>query len=190
MKKDLGVQPAIYPMPVVMIATYDENEKVDVMNMAWGGICANNMVALNIREIRKTVKNMKLTNAFTLAIADVEHVAEADYFGIVSGNTVEDKFEKTGLHAIKSEKVNAPIIEEFPVTLECEVVAFEKTVYGHRVLGKIINVMADEKVLDENSKIDVTKLNALIFDQCRNDYYTTGKKIASAWNVGKKFNTK
>lgn len=190
MKKDLGIQPAIYPMPVIMIATYDKKEKVDVMNMAWGGICSNNMVALNIRETRKTVKNMKLTNAFTLAIADAEHVAEADYFGMASGNTVEDKFERTGLHATKSTRVNAPIIEEFPVTLECEVVAFENTVYGHRVLGKIVNVMVDEKVLDENLKIDVTKLNALIFDQSNNNYYITGKKVATAWNAGKKFMNK
>ena len=114
MKKELGVKPYLFPMPVLMIATYDQEGKVDVMNMAWGGICAENMVALNIDEDHKTAKNIKEKMAFTLSIADVDHLAEADFFGIATGNKMEDKFQRSGLHAVKSDKVDAPIVEEFP----------------------------------------------------------------------------
>lgn len=184
MKKDLGVKPYLFPMPVLMIATYDEDGKVDVMNMAWGGICANNMVSLNIGERHKTSKNIKNRKAFTLSIADIPHLEAADYFGIASGNTTSDKFERSGLHAVASNKVDAPIIEEFPITLECKVVEDKDEVYGHHVLGEIVNVLADESVLDENGKVDPSKLNAFIFDQFQNGYYAIGEKVGQAWNSG------
>ena len=120
MKKDLGVKPYTFPMPVLMIATYGANGTVDVMNMAWGGVCAENMVALNIDEDHKTAENIKARGAFTLSIADIPHIKEADFFGIATGNKMADKFERTGYHAAKSAHVNAPIIEEFPVVMECE----------------------------------------------------------------------
>ena len=122
MKKDLGVKPYTFPMPVLMIATYGENDKVDVMNMAWGGVCASNMVALNIDEDHKTTQNIKERMAFTLSVADIDHLEESDFFGIASGNKMEDKFERTGMHAVRSDKVDAPVIEEYPLTLECKVV--------------------------------------------------------------------
>ena len=117
MKKDLGVKPYTFPMPVLMIATYGENDKVDVMNMAWGGVCASNMVALNIDEDHKTTENIKERMAFTLSVADIDHLEESDFFGIASGNKMEDKFERTGMHAVRSDKVDAPVIEEYPLTL-------------------------------------------------------------------------
>ncbi|WP_294581817.1 flavin reductase family protein [uncultured Thomasclavelia sp.] len=187
MLKDLGVSPFVFPMPVLMIATYDENDKVDVMNMAWGGICANNMVALNIGERHKTSKNIKLRQAFTLSIADIDHLDESDFFGIASGNNMEDKFERTKMTAVKSDKVDAPVITEYPLTLECKVVECQNTVYGFRVLGEIVNVLADEKVLDEKGKVDPTKLNAFVFDQFQNGYYAIGEKVGQAWDNGKKF---
>lgn len=187
MLKDLGVNPFVFPMPVLMIATYDENDKVDVMNMAWGGICANNMVALNIGERHKTSKNIKLRQAFTLSIADIDHLDESDFFGIASGNNMEDKFERTKMTAVKSDKVDAPVITEYPLTLECKVVECQNTVYGFRVLGEIVNVLADEKVLDEKGKVDPTKLNAFVFDQFQNGYYAIGEKVGQAWDNGKKF---
>ena len=101
-------------MPVLMIATYGENDKVDVMNMAWGGVCASNMVALNIDEDHKTTQNIKERMAFTLSVADIDHLEESDFFGIASGNKMEDKFERTGMHAVRSDKVDAPVIEEYP----------------------------------------------------------------------------
>ena len=190
-KKDLGVKPYVFPMPVLMIATYGENDKVDVMNMAWGGICDDNMVALNISEDHQTADNIKKRMAFTLSIADIDHLAESDYFGTVSGRNVEDKFERTGMHAVKSARVDAPIILDYPLTLECKVVELEHTVNGgFRVLGEILNVIVDSKVLDENGNVDPTKLNAFVFDQFQNGYYKIGEKVGQAWNSGKKFMNK
>lgn len=187
MKKDLGVNPFTFPMPVLMIATYGENDKVDVMNMAWGGVCAENMVALNLSEDHKTTKNIEERKAFTLSIADMEHLEESDFFGIASGNKMEDKFARTGMHAIKSKNVDAPIIDEYPLTLECKVVEMQHQPYGLRVLGEIVNVVADEKVLDEKGKVDASKLNAFVFDQFRNGYYKVGEKVGQAWNSGMKY---
>ena len=184
MKKDLGVHPYLFPMPVLMIATYDENEKVDVMNMAWGGICAENMVALNIDEDHKTMKNIRKRMAFTLSIADVPHLKEADFFGIATGNTMEDKFERSRLTAVKSGRVDAPVVEEFPLTLECKVVEIQNDCGHNRVVGEIVNVLADERVLDAKGKVDPVKLNAFIFDQFQNGYYAVGEKVGQAWQSG------
>ncbi|MDE6758433.1 MAG: flavin reductase family protein [Clostridia bacterium] len=187
MLKDLGVKPYTFPMPVLMISTYNEDGSVDVMNMAWGGVCAENMVALNIDEDHKTAENIKRTGAFTLSIADVDHIEEADFFGIATANKMKDKFQRSGLRAVKSERVNAPIVEDFPLTLECKVVECQNTVYGFRVLGEILNTLADEKVLDERGKVDPTKLNAFVFDQFQSGYYAIGEKVGQAWRSGAKY---
>ena len=184
MKKNLGVNPYLFPMPVLMIATYGENDTVDVMNMAWGGICAENMVALNITETHRTAQNIKERGAFTISIADVPHIEAADFFGIASGNAMPDKFERSGLHAVKSDRVDAPVVEEFPVTLECKVAEIRRDKFGFRVVGEIVNVLADDRVLDENGKIDPLRLNAFVFDQFQNGYYGIGKKVGQAWNSG------
>ena len=128
------------------------------------------------------------SKAFTVALADEAHVDVADFFGIASGNRIDDKFERTGYHAVKSDKVNAPIIEEFPVVMECELLEHLKDEYISAIVGKIVNVKANEEVLDEKGKVDVTKLHALMFDQFRNGYYSTGEKVAQAWNAGKDIN--
>ena len=184
MKKDLGVKPYLFPMPVLMIATYGDDGTVDVMNMAWGGICAENMVSLNIDADHKTAKNIKKRGAFTLSIADVPHIQAADFFGIASGNKMEDKFARSGLTAVKSEKVDAPVVQEFPLTLECKVVEDKMEVYVHHVLGEIVGVLADESVLDETGKVDASKLNAFVFDQFRSGYYAIGEKVGQAWHTG------
>lgn len=184
MKKELGIHPYVFPMPVLLIATYNEDGSVNVMNMAWGGACGNEYVALNIDDDHKTAINILNRKAFTLAIADLPHIKEADFFGIATGNTMKDKFERSGLHAVKSSRVDAPIIEEFPVTLECEYAGRDEHNFCNRYLGKIINVLADEKVLDEKGKVDASKLQALVFDQFRNDYYVVGEKVGAAWKTG------
>lgn len=187
MKREIGVQPALYPMPVLMIATYNEDDTVDVMNMAWGGICARDMVALNISRGHKTAKNLEARGAFTLSVADVAHLDESDYFGIASGNKVADKFERTGMTATKSSRVDAPVVDQYPITLECSVVEMQEQPYGLRVLGKIENVLADEAVLNEDGKVDPVKLNAFAFDQFQSGYYALGEKVGQAWNSGKRF---
>ena len=183
MKKDLGVKPFLFPMPVLMIATYNEDGTVDVMNMAWGGICDHDKVALNLEESHKTVANLKARRAFTLSVADVAHVEQADYFGLVSANNVKDKFERSGLHAVKSTRVDAPIVEEFPLTLECEVHEIQPD--GFRVVGKIVNVQADTSILTSKGAVDVTLLQALMFDQFQGGYYKIGDKVGQAWKSGK-----
>ena len=184
MKKDLGVKPYLFPMPVLMIATYGDGDKVDVMNRAWGGVCAENMVSLNIDDDHKTSENIRKRGAFTLSIADIPHIEAADFFGIASGNKMPDKFERSGLSAVKSEKVNAPIVQEFPLTLECRVVEDKMEVYGHHIIGEIVGVLADEAVLDEKGKVDAAKLNAFVFDQFRSGYYAIGEKVGQAWHTG------
>lgn len=184
MKKNIGVVPAVYPMPVLMVAAYDANEKVNVMNVAWGQICDMDKIILFIGEGKKTWLNIQQSKAFTVALADEAHVDVADFFGIASGNKMNDKFERTGYHAVKSDKVNAPIIEEFPVVMECELLEFLETEYVSGIVGKIVNVKAEEAVLSENGKVDPTKLQALMFDQFQNGYYSTGEKVATAWNAG------
>ena len=184
MKKNIGVVPAVYPMPVLMVAAYDANEKVNVMNVAWGQICDMDKIILFIGEGKKTWLNIQESKAFTVALADEAHVDVADFFGIASGNKMNDKFERTGYHAVKSDKVNAPIIEEFPVVMECELLEFLETEYVSGIVGKIVNVKAEEAVLSENGKVDPTKLQALMFDQFQNVYYSTGEKVATAWNAG------
>lgn len=184
MLKDLGVKPYLFPMPVLMIATYCDDGSVDVMNMAWGGICDENMVTLNISESHKTSQNIKNRMAFTLSIADIDHIEAADFFGIATGNKMNDKFERSGLHAEKSSRVDAPVITDFPITLECKVKELQHSDSGFRVVGEIINVLADEKVLDEKGRVDPTKLNAFVFDQFQSGYYAIGEKVGQAWKTG------
>lgn len=184
MKKDIGVVPAVYPMPVLMVATYDADKKVNVMNAAWGQICGMDKIILFIGEGKKTWLNIQESKAFTVSLADRDHVDVADFFGIASGNKMDDKFERTGYHATESDQVNAPIIEEFPVAMECELLEFVKTENISGIVGKIVNVKAEESVLADNEKVDVEKTNVLMFDQFQSGYYVTGERIATAWNAG------
>lgn len=185
MRKDLGKQPALFPMPVLMIAAYDENGTVQVMNAAWGMISGMDKIALFIDKSHATTKAIRKTEAFTVSIADRDHMDVADYYGIATGNKMPDKFVKSGYHAKKSEHVNAPVIQEFPVAMECELAEIMETENLHAVVGTIMNVSVDEKVLSDNGKIDPMKLNALIFDQFQSGYYVVGEKVGKAWNAGK-----
>ena len=185
MKKDLGVLPAVYPMPVLMVAAYDKNEKVNVMNVAWGQICDEDKIILFIGEGKRTWLNIQESKAFTVALADRAHMDVADFFGIASGNKIDDKFERTGYHAVKSDKVHAPIIEEFPLVMECELAEVVSTENMYAIVGTIVNTAAEEAVLGDKDKVDPEKLNALIFDQFTNGYYVSGERIGRAWNAGK-----
>ena len=174
----------IVPEGVFIIGTYDENGVPNAMNAAWGMICAMDKIALFIDEDHKTTQNLLKTKAFTVALADQAHMDVADFFGIASGNKMEDKFERTGYHAVKSEHVNAPIVEEFPVVMECELAEVVNTENMYAIVGKIVNVAAEEAVLDEKGKVDPVKLNALTFDQFKHGYYVSGEQVGKAWNAG------
>ena len=186
MKKNLGAIPAVYPMPVLMVAAYNEDGTPNVMNAAWGMICGMDKIALFIDEDHKTTQDILRKKAFTVSIADKAHMDVADFFGIATGNKMPDKFAKTGYHATKSENVDAPIVEEFPLTMECELAEIVDTENMYCIVGKIVNTMVDEEALDEKGKVDPSKLDALIFDQFRSGYYVSGEQVGKAWNAGAK----
>lgn len=183
MRKKLNITEGIFPMPVLMVATYNEDGSVNVMNAAWGTMQARDMVALNLTETHKTVKNIKNRRAFTVSIADVAHVIEADYFGVESGNKVSGKFENSGLTSTKSEIVDAPIINEFPICLECEFIEYQNGEYGCGVIGKVVNVTADEKVMVDN-KVDISLVNAIAFDPYTHGYYKVTERVGEAFKDG------
>ncbi len=185
MRKNLKLTEGIYPMPVLMIATYNEDGSVDVMNAAWGTMQERGTVALNLTESHKTVQNIKNKGAFTVSIADAAHVTEADYFGIVSGNNDPDKFKKSGLTAVKSETVNAPVISEFPICLECEFIEYQDNAYGVGVIGRVVNITADESVM-VGDKIDMSLVNAIAFDPYTHGYYKVTERVGEAFKDGLK----
>lgn len=157
MRKNFGAKTYMYPMPVLIIATYDEEGRPDAMNAAWGGIADYNQVALCLSESHKTTKNILARKAFTVSMADAAHVAECDYVGIVSASNVPDKFQRAGFHAVKSEFVDAPVIEELPMTLECRL---NKVTEEGLIIGDIVNVSADESILTDG-KIDPSKFTPI-----------------------------
>lgn len=183
MRKNIKTTEAIFPMPVLLVATYDEDGTVDVMNAAWGTMLSRDIVVLNLTETHKTVKNIKAKKAFTVSIADAAHVTEADYFGVVSGNDIKDKFEKSGLTAVKSENVDAPIISEFPICMECEFIEYQNDKYGCGVIAKVVNVTADESVM-KDGKIDIELVNAIAFDPYTHGYYKVTKRVGNAFKDG------
>ncbi len=185
MKKNIKTKSAIFPMPVLMIATYNDDGSVNVMNAAWGMMIEMDTIALNLTETHKTVQNIKKRCAFTVSIADAAHVVEADYFGVESGKNVADKLAKAGMTATKSENVDAPIINDFPICMECEFVEFQSNDYGAGVIGKIVNVCAEESVLTED-KVDIAKLGAIAYDPFTHGYYTVGERVGNAFSDGKK----
>ncbi len=172
-------------MPVLMVATYNEDGSVNVMNAAWGTMQERDHVALNLSESHKTVKNIRARGAFTVSIADAAHVAEADYFGVVSGNKEAHKFEKSGLTAVKSELVDAPVINEFPLCLECEFIEYQADGLGIGVIGKVVNVTADERVMT-GDKIDMSLVNAIAFDPYTHGYYKVTERVGEAFKDGLK----
>ena len=175
----------IFPMPVLMIATYNEDGSVNVMNAAWGSMQARGHVVLKLTETHKTVENIKARGAFTVSIADAAHMVEADYFGIESGNDVPDKFERSGMTASKAEHVDAPIINKFPLCLECEFIEYQGGEYGCGVIGKVVNVTADESVL-VNGQLDMSLVNAIAFDTYTHGYYKVTERVGEAFQEGLK----
>ena len=187
MRKKLNITEGIFPMPVLMIATYNEDGSVNVMNAAWGTMQERDTVVLNLTETHKTVENIKARGAFTVSIADAAHVVEADYFGIASGNKVANKLEKAGLTASKAESVDAPVINEFPLCLECKFIEYQNNEYGCGVIGKVVNVTADESVMPDG-KLDMSLVNAIAFDPYTHGYYKVSERVGEAFHDGTKLN--
>ena len=183
MKKSIYIKTAIFPMPVLMVATYNEDGSVNVMNAAWGMMVDINNVALNLSENHKTVKNIMDRKAFTVSIADSKHIKEADYFGVSSANDTKDKFEKSGLTYSISEKVDAPIINEFPICMECEFIEYQDNEYGCGIIGRVVDTLVDEEVI-KDEKVDISLLNAVCYDPFNHGYYEIGKQVGQAFKDG------
>ena len=179
MRKNIKITEGIFPMPVLMIATYNEDGSVNVMNAAWGTMFERDQIVLNLTETHKTVKNIKERKAFTVSIADSNHVIEADYFGIASGNNTPDKFEKTKLTYTKSENIDAPIINEFPICMECEFIEYGEC----GVIGKVVNTSVDENVMN-GENIDIEKVSAIAFDPYTHGYYKVTERVGNAFKDG------
>ncbi|MBQ9118154.1 MAG: flavin reductase family protein [Clostridia bacterium] len=184
MKRELKARAYMYPMPVLIIGTYDEKGMPNAMNAAWGTVCDTAQVALVLSAGHKTVKNLLKTGAFTVAMADEKNVLPADYVGIVSANSLPDKLAKTGWNTIKSEKVNAPIIEELPLALECKLVSYDTDT--EICIGEVVGVVAEESILDEKGKVDLGKFHPICYDCDGHGYYKLGEKVGQAFADGKK----
>ena len=184
MRKNFGVKPWTYPQPVFILAAYDRDGVPNAMNAAWGGISEENELTLCISAGHKTTANIVARRAFTVAPANKANVVSADYFGIATGNKV-NKAERSGLTFTRSEHVDAPVIEEYPLTMECEVTGIDGDEHGARVVGRIVNVLADESILGEDGKVDFSKWQPLVYDSSHMTYRVVGEEVGGAWNVGK-----
>lgn len=182
MRKNFGVKPWVYPLPVLIIGTYDENGAADAMNAAWGGLYDSDLVVLCLSAGHKTTANIKRKRAFTVSFADAAHVTAADYVGLVSGNKEAQKMEKAGFHTIKSTNVDAPLIEELPFTLECELVKINE---DGNVIGRIVNISADEQILT-SGEIDLSKFRPISYDPIGNVYRVVGEVVGKAFEDGKR----
>lgn len=182
MRKNFGAKPFVYPMPVFIVAAYDENGVPNAMNAAWGGISEENEISICISPEHKTTANILTKGAFTVSIADAAHVVECDYVGVISANDVPDKLEKCGFHTTKSAFVDAPIIDELPMAVECELVSYDCE--SCRLVGEIVNVCADESVLNEEGKVDPAKLKPITYDPMNHTYLVLGEKVGNAFEDG------
>ena len=184
--KDFGKKTWFGPLPVLIIGTYDKDGVPNAMNVAWGGIADTDLVDINLDKDRKTLENIRLKGCFTVAFATVSNMAESDYFGLVHGYGI-NKIEKTGMKCTPAKNVDAPVIEGYPMVLECKVTNIsDQDIDGFRVFGKIVNVMADESVLTDG-KPDLHKMDLIYYDPITLDYLTIGKTVGKSFSVGKKF---
>lgn len=181
MRKNFGAKPILYPQPVFIIVSYDESGVADAMNAAWGGISESNEISICLSAGHKTVKNILKRKAFTVSMATADTVVACDYVGLVSGNNVADKLEKAGFHTVKSEFVDAPIIEELPMAVECKLISYDPK--SCRMVGEIINVCADESILSDGN-IDPMKLRPITYDGMNHTYHVLGEKVGNAFKDG------
>lgn len=182
MRKNFGAKTMCYPMPVFIIGTYNADGTPNAMNAAWGGISEESEISICVDSSHKTAENLIARKAFTVSMATAGQMTPCDYVGIVSGNKEPDKFTKAGFHATKSEFVDAPLIDELPMALECEVISYDTETC--RLVGRIVNVSADESILGDNGKVDVAKLRPITYDSMNHHYLVLGEKVGQAFHDG------
>ena len=184
MRKNFGAKTMCYPMPVYIIGTYNADGTPNAMNAAWGGISEETEISICVDDSHKTAENVVARKAFTVSMATADYVVACDYVGIVSGNKEPDKFAKAGFHASPSQFVDAPLIDELPMALECQLISYDTETC--RLVGRIVNVCADESILGENGKVDVRKLRPITYDSINHDYLVLGEKVGNAFHDGAK----
>jgi len=182
MRKNFGAKPLLYPQPVFILAAYDETGLPNAMNAAWGGISEEAEISVCISAEHKTTANILHSKAFTVSMATAAQLTACDYVGVVSGNEVPDKLAKAGWHTTPSAFVNAPLIDELPMAVECELISYDEE--SCRLVGRIVNVCAEEAVLGENGKVDPAKLQPLMFDAMNNTYLIPGAVAGRAFYAG------
>ncbi|TWH45763.1 flavin reductase (DIM6/NTAB) family NADH-FMN oxidoreductase RutF [Sporomusa sp. KB1] len=185
MKKSLGAKTLVYPTPVLVVCTYDNEGNPNAMTAAWGGICCSSppCVAISLRKATYSYSNLMLKKAFTINIPSENYVKEADYFGIASRNK-EDKFAKTGLSAVKSDIVDAPYIREFPVNLECKVIQIIELGLHTQFIGEVMDAKIDETIQEKVDQPIIEQIKPLIFAPDSRNYYAVGNQIAQAFSIG------
>lgn len=181
MRKNFEAKPWFYPLPVLLVGSYDEKGNADMMNAAWGGLYDADKVILCLSAGHKTTKNILAKKAFTVSFADAAHVTEADYVGLVSANNEPEKLQKAGFHAVKSDRIDAPLFEELPMTLECKLL---KMTDDGNIIGEIVNISADESIISADGTIDPEKLCPISFDPIRNVYVKMGDAAGKAFADG------
>ena len=182
MRKNFGAKEMCYPMPVFIIGTYNEDGTPNAMNAAWGGVTEEAQLTICVDAEHKTAENILARKAFTVSMGTAKTVSACDYVGIVSGNKEPDKFAKAGFHATKSAFVDAPLIDELPMALECEMISYDPE--SCHLVGKVVNVCVDEAYLDEKGKVDVAKLQPITFDPVHHSYLVLGEKVGQAFHDG------
>lgn len=181
MRKNFGAKPILYPQPVFIIGSYDKDGTPDAMNAACGGISEENELSICLTSDHKTVKNILERKAFTVSMATADTLVPCDYVGIVSGNDVPDKLERAGFHTSKSGSVDAPLIDELPLCLECRLISYDSETC--RMVGEIVNVCADESILTDG-KVDPSKLRPITYDGMNHAYYVLGERVGDAFKAG------
>ena len=181
MLKNFGAKPILYPQAVFIIGSYDENGNADAMNAAWGGVAGVNKIFMCISS-HKSTDNILARKAFTVSMGTADQMVACDYVGIVSANNEPEKMKKSGFHTVRSEYVDAPVIEELPMTLECRLISYDPKT--HYMFGEVVNVSADEAILGEDGNIDIAKLRPIIFDGIHAVYHVIGEKVGNAFADG------
>lgn len=181
MRKNFSANPYFFPLPVVIVGSYDENGKADAMNAAWAGLYDADQVILCLSAGHKTTRNIVKSGAFTVSFGTLAQMKACDFVGLVSANNTQDKMEKSGFTTQKSDFVNAPVIRELPVALECR---FLKQTEDGNIVGQIVNISADESVLDSNGQISADLMQVLSFDPVERSYRVLGKTVGKAFAVG------
>jgi flavin reductase (DIM6/NTAB) family NADH-FMN oxidoreductase RutF len=188
MKKSIGADTLAYPTPVWCVGSYDVEGRPNVMTVAWGGICCSKppAVTVSLRKATYTYGCIKARGAYTISVPSATHIAEADYFGMASGKNT-NKFQDTGLTPVRSDKVDAPYVGEFPLILECNVLHTLEIGLHTQFVGEIVDIKADEEILNEKGLPLMERGVPFVFAPGVREYRSLGKAVGRAFDIGKKF---